>query len=167
MRVYPPGSALLILTWWAAEGATRTDARACSFRVRQSSCGLVAPRRSSCSFPEVLRVPKAAPTITTWMRSTTSTRCSLTHSALCQAYLCSTLRPSSTRHRRPAGQHGCACGSPSLDVSGNLRVAHRCQCSISRASPSLAVCEVLYHSSQLICIIKSMSYKVIHRAENN
>ena len=42
----------------------------------------MAPRRSSSSFAEVLRVPNAAPTVTDWRRSATSTRWSLTHSAL-------------------------------------------------------------------------------------
>ena len=54
--------------------------------------------------------------------------------------------------RRVPGQR--TRGSPVVVAGKNILAAHRCRCSKSRAGPSLAVCMVLYHSSELIYIIK-------------
>ena len=109
----------------------------------------MAPRRSSSSFPEVIRVPNAAPTITDWRRSATSTRWSLTHSALPSRFgIEKEVGTSRLGHRRrDPGLRTRA--SPAHERLENLRAAERCRCSKSRGGPSLAMRVVLYHSSEL------------------
>ena len=51
-----------------------------------------------------------------------------------------------SHRRRVPGQR--TRGSPVLVAGNNILAAHRCRCSKPRAGPSLAVCVVLYHSSE-------------------